>query len=214
MIFTIFLLLYILICHALCFREESGWSLQICSNFSFWMSQCVENSSSQLVLLSSMLFSVVSILFIPLLCLVCIIYILCQQSLHTVRLNSHNTANRKNLTTRSHRLFQGNSNWCALLVSQVWQEQPLGERQDDVLVKPHSSFVYDKPFYKDQLYIYRLGNRHRKERQSNSFSIEWRHGFQPCSETHCLVLVNWAKSQKRSVSQHWALPNKSWKFLR
>lgn len=110
MIFTIFLLLYILICHALCFRERSGWSLQICSNFSFWMSQCVENSSSQLVLLSSKLFSVVSILFIPLLCLVCIIYILCQQSLHTVRLNSHNTANRKNLTTRSHRLFQGNSN--------------------------------------------------------------------------------------------------------
>lgn len=64
-IFTTFLLLSITICHKLCFGEESGWSLQICSNYSIWMSQCVENSSSQLILLSCKLFSVVSTLFIP-----------------------------------------------------------------------------------------------------------------------------------------------------
>lgn len=65
-IFTSFLLLSIIICHKLCFREESGWSLQICSNYSIWMSLCVENSPSQLILLSSKLFSVMSTLFIPL----------------------------------------------------------------------------------------------------------------------------------------------------
>lgn len=170
------------------------------------MSLCVENS--QLVLLSSKLFSVVSTLFTLLLYLVCIIYILCQQSLHTEWTRSKQEKSDCKKLHAFPRQFKLQR--CALLVSQVWQEQPLGERQDNVLVKPHSSFVYDKPFWKDQLYIYRLGNRHSKERQSNSFSIEWRHGFQPCSETHCLVLVNWAKSQKRSVSQHWANNGSVW----
>lgn len=65
--------------------------------------------------------------------LVCIIYILCQQSLHTVRVSSHNIANRKIWLQEAHMLFQGNSNCkgvfvflTTLLVSQVWQEQVTG----------------------------------------------------------------------------------------
>lgn len=89
--------------------------------------------------------------------------------------------------------------WLLCLSLRCDKSRSVGERQDDVLVKPQSSFVYDKL----QLSSYRSGNRHSKERQANSFSTEWGHGFQHCSETHCLVnLFSWIRLKARKEICH------------
>lgn len=184
-----FLLLSIIICHKLCFREERMITANLFKLFH--LNELKIHLLNWFFFIIQVIFSSVHPLHL-LLYLLCIIYILCQQSLHTVIVNSHNTANRKSLTARSPHAFPRQFKLqrsaclsdCSACLSSVTRA---GERQDDVLIKPHLSFVYDKPFCKDQLYTYRSGNRHSKERQANSFSIEWGRGFQPCSETHCLV---------------------------
>lgn len=186
-IFTSFLLLSIIICHKLCFREESAWSLQICSNYSIWMSQCVENSSSQLILLSSKLFSAVSTLFIPC-CISCVLFTSFVSNHCTLLQWTHIIQQTGKVWLQEALMaFPGQfklqrcalSFWLLCLSLKCDKSRSLGERQGDVLIKPLLSFVCDKPFYKDQLYTHRSGNRHSKERQANSFSIEWDMDFSP-----------------------------------
>lgn len=142
-IFTTFLLLPIIICHELCFREKSAWSPQICSNYSIWMNQSVENSSSQLIHHQSSFQSCP-----PSSSPCCISHVLFTSfvSNHYTQLEWTRTIQQtgKIWLQEAHMLFHGNSNCRGVLCLSLKcdKSSSLGERQDDVLVKPHSSFVW------------------------------------------------------------------------
>lgn len=163
--------------------------------FEWVFSWSVENSSCHLVILSSKLFSVVSTLFIPHYILLVLFKAFVVGDLIAHRVYLHSISIQEVIKIwiqEGHMLFQGNSNCKDLLCLSLKCDKGslLGERQYYMLFKRCLSFVYDKAFCRDQLYIYRSGNRPSKERQSISLSTKLGPGFKPCSETDCLVTLH------------------------
>lgn len=170
-IFTTFLLLPIIICHELCFREKSAWSPQICSNYSIWMNQCVENSSSQLIHHQSYFQSCP-----PSSSPCCISHVLFTSfvSNHYTQSELAQYSKQEKSDCKKPTCFSmaiQTAEVCFACLSSVtraahWVKDKM------MCWLNHTHHLYDKPFCKDQLYIYISGSWHSKERQSNSFSIE------------------------------------------
>lgn len=168
-------------------------SVQI-SSFEWVLSQSVKKSSCHLIILLSKLFSVVLPLFTSHY-ISYVLFTLFVSDLIAHRVYLHNMPIQEIIKTwiqEAHVLFQGNSICKDLLCLSLKCDKvsSLGERQYYVLFKPCLSFVYDKAFCRNQLYIYRSGNRPSKKRQSISLSTKLGHGFKPCSETGCLVTLH------------------------
>lgn len=163
------------------------------SLFEWVLSQSVKKSCRHLIILSPKLFSVVSPpLHLPLYLDVLFTPFVSDLIAHRVYL--HNMPIQEIIKIwiqEAHVLFQGNSicNDLLCLSLKCDRGSSSGERQYYVLFKPCLSFVYDKAFCRDQLYIYRSGNRPSKERQSISLSTKLGHGFKPCSKTGCRVTL-------------------------